>query len=79
MTNGQLTIPVWGLYMMLAASAIGTYLLARQLSAQGWPKLLCHSRRGVSIITATAEGTHSARYALSTGVSRGGGNNDNMG
>jgi hypothetical protein len=25
------TIPVWGLWMMLVASAIGTFLLARQL------------------------------------------------
>jgi hypothetical protein len=30
-------IPVWGLYMMLVASGIGTYLLFRDLNSQGWP------------------------------------------
>jgi len=33
-------IPPWGLYMMMTASAIGTYLLWRQLRAQGWPRPL---------------------------------------
>lgn len=33
---GQLTIPPWGLWMMLIASAAGTVLLARQLAAIGW-------------------------------------------
>lgn len=33
----QPQIPVWGLYMMLTASAIGTYLLFRQLQGEGWP------------------------------------------
>jgi hypothetical protein len=28
-------IPVWGLWMMLAASLIGSYLLARQLLGGG--------------------------------------------
>jgi len=37
-SGGQLTIPNWGLYMMMTASAIGTYLLARQLNAKGWPR-----------------------------------------
>jgi hypothetical protein len=32
-----MTIPVWGLWMMMVASAIGTCLLARQLNAKGWP------------------------------------------
>lgn len=29
------TIPVWGLWMMLAASVIGSFLLARQLLTGG--------------------------------------------
>lgn len=29
------TIPVWGLWMMLTASAIGTFLLFRQLRSMG--------------------------------------------
>lgn len=33
----MLQIPNWGLYMMLAASAVGTILLAQQLQALGWP------------------------------------------
>lgn len=30
-------IPPWGKYMMMIASALGTFLLARDLMAQGWP------------------------------------------
>ena len=31
MMNNTLVIPRWGLWMMLTASVIGSYLLARQL------------------------------------------------
>jgi len=33
-------IPPWGLYMMLIASAVGTYLLLEQLHSMGWPRPL---------------------------------------
>jgi hypothetical protein len=38
MGNGK--IPAWGLYMMLIASAVGTYLLFRDLASKGWPSPL---------------------------------------
>jgi hypothetical protein len=31
-------VPNWGKYMMLIASIIGAYLLARELHAAHWPK-----------------------------------------
>lgn len=37
---GSVRIPVWGLYMMLAGSAIGTLLLFAELHRRGWPPLL---------------------------------------
>jgi hypothetical protein len=33
-------VPNWGKYMMLIASAIGTYLLFVELSGKGWPSPL---------------------------------------
>jgi hypothetical protein len=36
-SNG-VNIPPWGLYMMLIASALGTFFLFRQLQDMGWPK-----------------------------------------
>jgi hypothetical protein len=30
-------VPYWGQYMMLIASAIGTYLLFVELNHNGWP------------------------------------------
>lgn len=30
------TLPVWGLWLMLASSLIGSVLLARELAARGW-------------------------------------------
>lgn len=32
----MLTIPPWGLWMMFAASVLGSVLLALQLRAMGW-------------------------------------------
>lgn len=32
----MLTIPPWGLWMMMLASALGTLLLVMQLKALGW-------------------------------------------
>lgn len=32
-----MNIPNWAKYMMLIASAIGAYLLAKELASQGWP------------------------------------------
>lgn len=30
-------VPIWGQYMMLIASAIGTVLLFMELKRRGWP------------------------------------------
>jgi hypothetical protein len=32
----MLTIPGWGLWLMMLASALGTFLLLCQLKATGW-------------------------------------------
>lgn len=32
----MLTIPPWGLWVMVIASAVGTFLLLMQLKALGW-------------------------------------------
>jgi hypothetical protein len=37
MGSGQTQIPVWGLYMMLVASALGTGLLFAELARRSWP------------------------------------------
>jgi len=33
-------VPAWGVYMMLASSAIGAVLLARELKSRGFPSPL---------------------------------------
>ena len=32
----MITIPPWGLWMMMVASAVGTFLLFMQLRSMGW-------------------------------------------